>query len=166
VGQPAAPVGINNNQIKGLEKRVASLESKVNTLKSSVDRLSKESSQTSPQKTASSVTSSNNTSATNYAAGSSGRVSVSAKVKVDNRYVSGTTYLPKVATGPEGVVVVNVTMGRIGTVGSVSINSASTINDEEILDLCKEAALKTNFAYNPDAPDKSKGTITYTFKKK
>lgn len=68
--------------------------------------------------------------------------------------------------GPAGVVVINVTMDRVGIVGSVSVNSSSTIIDEEILDQCKEAALKTSFAYNPDAPNKTTGTITYTFTSK
>ena len=48
-------------------------------------------------------------------------------------------------------------------VGTVLVNAASTISDDEILDACKEAALKTSFGYNPDAPNKSTGTITYTF---
>ena len=72
------------------------------------------------------------------------------------------TPLPKVTTGPAGVVVINVTMDRVGIVGSVSVNPNSTITDEEILDQCKEAALKTSFAYNPDTHNKSTGTIIYT----
>ena len=92
-----------------------------------------------------------------------GRVSVSAKVKVENRYVHGTTYLPKVTTGPTGVVVIDVTMDCVGLVTAVSLNSKSTITDEEIVDLCKESALQTHFSYNPDAPDKIRGSITYTF---
>ena len=77
--------------------------------------------------------------------------------------MQGATYLPKVSTGSAGIVIVNVVLNRLGTVGSVSIDANSTITDEDILDACKEAALKTDFAYNPEAPDKSRGTITYTF---
>ena len=99
----------------------------------------------------------------NASAGTNGRVAVTAKVKVENRYVSGKTYVPNVTSGPIGVVVVNVSMDNIGIVGSASIGSGTTITDEDILDLCKEAALKTSFSYNPDAPRKSVGTITYTF---
>ena len=95
--------------------------------------------------------------------GSVGRVAVTAKVKVDNRYVMGTTYLPKVSTGPTGVVMINVTMDRVGIMSEVSLNHASTISDEDIIDACKEAALKTSFGYNPEASSKSTGTITYTF---
>ena len=92
-----------------------------------------------------------------------GPVKVSAKVKVENRYVSGTTYLPKVSRGPVGVVVINVTMNRVGIVSAVSVNPATTISDDDIIDACKEAALKTSFGYNPEAPNKSTGTIKYIF---
>ena len=163
VGQPAAPVGAGNSQVKGLEKRVASLESKVTTLQSSVERLSKSSSQASTRTSSSGGTSSGTSATTSGSANQNGRVSVSAKVKVENRYVQGTTYVPKVTTGPTGVVIINVTMDRVGIVSAVSVNAGTTIADEEIIDQCKESALKTHFAYNPDAPDKSKGTITYTF---
>lgn len=43
-------------------------------------------------------------------------------------------------------------MDYVGIVGAVSVNSSSTITGEKILDQCKEAALKTSFGYNPDAP--------------
>ncbi len=54
-------------------------------------------------------------------------------------------------------------MNRVGIVSKATVNSGTTITDEEILDACKEAALKTSFGYNPEAPDHSVGTITYTF---
>lgn len=102
----------------------------------------------------------------NRESSSSSRVSVSAKVKVENRYVVGTTYLPKVTTGPEGVVVVDVTIDEIGIVTAASLNTSSTVKNEEIVDLCKEAALKTKFSYNPGAAGRVKGRITYTFSSK
>ena len=54
-------------------------------------------------------------------------------------------------------------MNRVGIVSKATVNTGTTITDEEILDACKEAALKTSFGYNPEAPDHSVGTITYTF---
>jgi hypothetical protein len=54
-------------------------------------------------------------------------------------------------------------MNRVGIVSKATVNTGTTITDEEILDACKEAALKTSFGYNPEAPDHSIGTITYTF---
>lgn len=163
VGQPAAPIGSSNKQVTDLTKKVSSLESKITALQGTVDRLAKASSQTTTRPAANTGSQSQSGAAAVSTAGKVGRVSVSAKVKVENRYVNGATYLPKVTTGPAGVVIINVTMDQIGIVGSVSVNSGSTITDEEILDQCKEAALKTSFSYNPDAPSKSRGTITYTF---
>ena len=158
----AAPAG-NNKQVSDLARKVSELENILNTLQGTVDRLAKSSSSGSARATASADGSSQSGTATSASSGSTGRVSVSAKVKVENRYVQGTTYLPKVTTGPVGVVIINVTMDRVGIVNAVSINAGSTISDEEIVDQCKEAALRTLFSYNPDAPDKSKGTIAYSF---
>ena len=154
----------SSKQLSALSKSVANLESKVNNLQKSVDRISSSRQQQVSSNTSPAVsTASSSTASTSSSSSPNGRVSVSAKVKVENRYVTGTTYTPKVTTGPVGTVVIGVTMDRVGIVSKVSVNSGSTITDEDILDLCKECALKTHFAYNPDAPDKSTGTITYTF---
>lgn len=156
----------SSKQISALSRSVANLESKVNSLQKSVDRIAASRQQTASTNTAPAAakpSSSTTTTSASTASTSNGRVSVSAKVKVENRYVTGTTYTPKVSTGPVGTVVVGVTMDRVGIVSKVSVNSGTTITDEDILDMCKECALKTHFAYNPDAPDKSVGTITYTF---
>ena len=56
-----------------------------------------------------------------------------------------------------------VKMNQLVMVGSATVASGTTIIDEDVLYSCKEAALKTDFAYNPDAPKTSIGTITYTF---
>lgn len=168
-GTAPATSGVSKREFSTLSKSVSSLESKVTSLQGSVDRLARSQAQSGGSSKVTGSAPSGQSASTGSSAAvttpssSSGRVSVSAKVKVENRYVSGTTYLPNVTTGPVGVVIINVSMDKIGIVGSVSVNSSSTITDEEILDQCKEAALKTKFAYNPDAPEKSKGTITYTF---
>ena len=161
--------GISKKEFTSLAKSVSALESKVSTLQSTIDKLSRSQAQSGGTSRISGSSSSGQTSSASSSAAAtkpssySGRVSVSAKVKVENRYVNGTTYLPKVTSGPAGVVIINVTMDRFGIVGAVSVNSGSTITDEEILDQCKEAALRTSFGYNPDAPNKTTGTITYTF---
>ena len=168
-GTTPAVSGVSKKEFTSLSKSVSSLESKVSALQNAIDRLSKNQAQSGGTSKVSGSASSGQTSGAGTSTlvtkptSSSGRVSVSAKVKVENRYVNGTTYLPKVTSGPAGVVIINVTMDRVGIVGAVSVNSGSTITDEEILDQCKEAALKTSFGYNPEAPDKSRGTITYTF---
>lgn len=164
----ANATGISKREFSSLSRAVASLETKVSSLQGSVDRLSRSqstagTSSKAPSQAGASQSSSPSNPVSPKTSSSKGPVSVSAKVKVENRYVRGTTYLPKVSTGPEGLVVIDVTMDRIGIVTAVSVNIKSTISDDDIIDLCKESALKTNFAYNPDAPEKSKGTITYTF---
>lgn len=162
--QPSVSVESGSGLIKDLEDRISSLESMVKTLQVTVDRLTKAPSPVSAR-TASSAGDSSNISGTasSEETKENGRVSVSVRVKVENRYVQGTKPVPKVTIGPVGIVVIDVTINRLGMVGTASINRSSTITDEDVLDLCKEAALKTDFSYNPEAPDKTRGTITYTF---
>ena len=88
---------------------------------------------------------------------------VEVKVRVENRYVEYKPTLPEAKAGCTGAVVIEVKMNEIGMVGSAAVASGTTITDEDVLYSCKEAALKTNFAYNPEAPRTSIGTITYTF---
>ena len=149
----SAPAG-SGKDVSDLAKSVSDLQSKVNSMQKTVDRLSGGQRQASTNTVSSSASSAQPSSGNK----SSGRVSVTAKVKVEDRYVSGKTPIPSVTNGPTGVVVIGVTMNRVGIV-----SNGTTITDEEILDACKEAALKTSFGYNPEAPDHSVGTITYTF---
>ena len=146
--------------ISDLAKTVSDLQAKVNTMQKTVDRLS-----SGQQRQASSGQTSSAASSTQPASGSgqsSGRVTVTSKVKVEDRYVEKTA-LPQVSTGPEGTVVVNVTIDPGGNVSGAKIGSGTTINDEEILDKCKEAALKSKFNINVYVSSKHPGTITYTF---
>lgn len=170
VGTAATAPAVSNKEFAKMSRAVSSLESKVSALQGAVERLSRaQGKPAAAPKAAATSSAPASSSAARTAVQpvlSNGRVAVSAKVKVENRYVSGTTYLPKVSVGPTGVVVINVTMDQVGIVGSVSVNTATTITDEDIIDLCKEAALKTSFSFNPDAPSKSRGTITYTFTSK
>lgn len=89
---------------------------------------------------------------------------VAAKVRVDNHYVEGDTYLPDNTGGYDGVVVINVSVDAIGIVTEASVGRSSTISDEDLLYECREAALKTRFSYNPSSSyEGTRGTITYTF---
>ena len=150
---------VDNKTVADLAKGLTQLQAKVTTLQGKVDRLSDGQRQASTNTVISSASSAQSSSGNK----SSGRASVTAKVKVEDRYVSGKTPIPSVTNGPTGVVVIGVTMNRVGIVSKATVNSGTTITDEEILDACKEAALKTSFGYNPEAPDHSVGTITYTF---
>lgn len=173
VGAPAGTApstsGVSKREFTTLSKSVSSLESKVTALQGTVDKLSRSQAQSGTSARSSSMLSSSQPSSTGVSAtsvgasSSNGRVSVSAKVKVEDRYVSGTTYLPKITTGPTGVVVVGITISHSGSVTSARVKTESTISDEDILDACKDAALRTRFNLNVDVSDKHPATITYTF---
>lgn len=94
-----------------------------------------------------------------------GPVSISMNAKVINRYVEGTIKHPNITNGPGGIVVIKIQVNWAGQVVSASTDSRSTIKQENILDACKEAALKTRFSHNYDAEYKTAGTITYMFNK-
>ena len=131
--------------------RIAILEEQVSELQSKIDRLS-----SSQSSTGKSTTSTRPTRTT------ASKPKVEAKVRVENRYVQHKPALPEAKAGCTGVVVIEVKMNSLGMVGSATVAGGTTITDEEVLYSCKEAALKTDFAYNPDTRT-SIGTITYTF---
>lgn len=90
-------------------------------------------------------------------------IEVSTKGKAENRYIERNWDRPATKDGITGVVVLNVVIKNFGEITKVSLNPASTITDEDIIDSCKECALKTRFSSNYDCPDRQRGTITYTF---
>ncbi|MFN8210957.1 MAG: hypothetical protein U0T33_08320 [Bacteroidales bacterium] len=71
---------------------------------------------------------------------------------------------PKYDYQGEGKVVVEINVDRNGNVVSANpgVKGSSTL-DEILLSRAKEAALKSKFKVNPDAPAIQKGTITYNF---
>lgn len=91
------------------------------------------------------------------------QINVSVKAKVENRYLSHRPDIPIKKDGITGNVTLNITVTRFGEVTKVSLNPASTIKDEDIIDSCKECTLKTWLSSNYDCPDRQTGTITYTF---
>ena len=82
--------------------------------------------------------------------------------RMEDRYSYG-VYDPEELGNAEGIVKLDITINYSGDVKSAKLNSASTITDEEVIEACKKAALKTNFNLNSDAPKLQQGTITYTF---
>lgn len=90
------------------------------------------------------------------------RLKVKSSYRMEDRYSYG-VYDPEELGNAEGIVKLDITIDIYGQVKSAKLNSASTITDEEVIEACKKAALKTNFNYNSDAPKLQQGTITYTF---
>ncbi len=172
--------GASKEEVTKLTSSISSIESRITALQSKVELLAKNQKQMAATIQKTTVTSSSSSSSTKTVSSSSKstsvesisssqsdsrkvRVSVTAKVKVEDRYVMDKTYLPRISEGIVGTVVVNIEMNAVGIVTSARIKSESSIKDEDILDACKEAALRTEFNYNPGAPNKQTGTITYTF---
>lgn len=90
------------------------------------------------------------------------RLKVKSSYRMEDRYSYG-VYDPEELGNAEGIVKLDITINYSGDVKSAKLNSASTITDEEVIEACKKAALKTSFNYNSDAPKLQQGTITYTF---
>lgn len=91
------------------------------------------------------------------------RLKVKSSYRMEDRYVGYKVYEPQELGNAEGIVKLDITINYSGDVKSAKLNSASTITDEEVIEACKKAALKTDFNLNLDAPKLQQGTITYTF---
>lgn len=87
---------------------------------------------------------------------------VKSSYRMEDRYSYGVDD-PQELGNAEGIVKLDITIDKYGDVKSAKLNSASTITDEEVIEACKKAALKTMFNLNSDAPKLQQGTITYTF---
>lgn len=90
------------------------------------------------------------------------RLKVKSSYRMEDRYSYGVDD-PQELGNAEGIVKLDITIDKYGDVKSAKLNSASSITDEEVIEACKKAALKTRFNYNYDAPKLQQGTITYTF---
>lgn len=91
------------------------------------------------------------------------RLKVKSSYRMEDRYVGYKVYEPQELGNAEGIVKLDITIDFSGDVKSAKLNSASTITDEEVIEACKKAALKTDFNLNLDAPKLQQGTVTYTF---
>lgn len=91
-------------------------------------------------------------------------IEVTARLKLDNRYAAYGLKLPRIVGDAPGTVVVKITATQVGDIVAASIDSGTTtISDPDILDACKEAALRTDISSNWEAPKKQVGSITYSF---
>jgi hypothetical protein len=78
----------------------------------------------------------------------------------------GAKHLPKPAydSDEQGKVVVDIKVDRTGkVVSAIAGAKGTTISDLRLRRLAEEAALRSVFAPDPDAPGRQRGTITYNF---
>ena len=94
------------------------------------------------------------------------KVTVSSKYRLEDRYVSYKVYDPDFIGQQAGEVILDITVKRSGAVSSAKLKSATGITDEDVIEACKKAALKTSFNYDRNDQDTQSGTITYIFKSK
>ena len=64
----------------------------------------------------------------------------------------------------EGIIVVDIWVNRAGQVTRAEVaNKGTTIINQSMREKAKQAALRSSFTADPDAPEEQHGTITYTF---
>lgn len=96
------------------------------------------------------------------------KVAVSSKYSLEDRYVSYKVEKPDFLGDQAGKVVLNIWVDYSGDVKSAKLKSATGITNEDVIEACKKAALKTQFNYDSDRDYNTKqvGTITYIFSEK
>lgn len=92
------------------------------------------------------------------------KTTVEFSYRMEDRYTKSTSMPDKLSDTP-GKVVVDIYIDYSGDVLKTAVNPATTISDEEIIESCRKAALKTSFNYTSSSNynEQQKGTITYTF---
>ena len=93
------------------------------------------------------------------------KVTVSSKYRLEDRYSSYIT-MPETLGDKSGDVEILIKVSKYGDVKTAKLSKTQGITDEEVIEACKKAALKSSFNSNYDAPDQQEGTITYVFKRK
>ena len=96
------------------------------------------------------------------------KIVVNTKYRIEDRYVQHEIKKPEFKGNQVGNVVISILVNWLGDVNSVKLKSATGITDEEVIEACKKAALKTQFNNDPNYnyDKKQPGTITYTFSTK
>lgn len=85
------------------------------------------------------------------------------KIRVDDHYPEMYTEFPDVSFPRDQKVVIDVIVNRLGIVTKAVVGDGTTVRDEDVLYVCKMAALKIDFSFNPDAPDRMAGKVTYSY---
>ena len=93
------------------------------------------------------------------------KIVVQSKYRIEDRYVIYKIKEPEVKGNQAGEVVISILVNYSGEVSNAKVKSITGITNEEVIEACKKAALKTQFniAPNYEFDKKQSGTITYTF---
>lgn len=94
------------------------------------------------------------------------KVTLSSKYRLEDRYVGYSGIVdPEILGNEAGEVVLDIYVDYSGDVKSAKLKSAIGITNEDVIEACKKAALKTQFNSNLDMGmgEKQAGTITYIF---
>lgn len=94
------------------------------------------------------------------------KVTVSSKYRLEDRYVSFMVCDPDFIGQQAGEVVLNIGVDYSGDVISAKLKSATGVTNEDVIEACKKAALKTSFNYDKNSRSTQTGTITYIFTSK
>lgn len=93
------------------------------------------------------------------------KIVVHSKYRIEDRYVEYKIKEPEFKGDQVGNVVISIMVNCSGDVNSAKLKSSTGITNEDVIEACKKAALKTKFNYDPNRnyDKKQPGTITYTF---
>lgn len=94
------------------------------------------------------------------------KVVVSTRYRLEDRYVSYMVREPEFIGDQAGEVVINIAVNTSGEVKSAKLGKATGITNEEVIEACKKAALRTGFNYDSEREENQAGTITYIFSAK
>jgi hypothetical protein len=91
------------------------------------------------------------------------KITVKSKYRVEDRYVDSYIKQPEIIGDETGQVELNIRIQFSGQVTSVKLKNAIGITNEEVIEACKKAALRTKFNLNVHQNEPQPGTITYFF---
>lgn len=97
----------------------------------------------------------------------SGKVEGKPNAQVEGRSVLGVPAKPVYNVQDEGTVVVSISVDQYGNVTKATAGATgTTVNNPQLWQAAREAAFKTKFNLDADAPAEQQGKITYKFKLK
>lgn len=93
-------------------------------------------------------------------------IEVTSRYRLENRYAELGIKEPEYKGIQIGEVVLDILVDYLGDVKSARVRNVTGITDEEVVEACKKAALRSDFNFDSDAGERQSGTITYIFSAK